>query len=78
MIFLSSLGGSGPKPWQTPLEFSEQLSAALPKQASIIHRIISHYVIVSYGEEKTLSQKDVDRRSWSELKKALIKRIIRK
>lgn len=78
MIFLSSLGGSGPKPWQTPLEFSEQLSAALPKQASIIHRIISHYVIVSYGGEKTLSQKDVDRRSWSELKKALIKRIIRK
>ncbi len=78
VIFLSSLGGLGPKSWQTPLEFSEQLSAALPKQASIIQRIISHYVIVSYGGGKTTGQKDVDRQSWSELKKALIRGIIRK
>jgi hypothetical protein len=75
MIFLATLSGSGPKTWQTSLEFSEQLSSALPAQAPVIGRIISNYTIGCYSSEKTSGQNEVDKKSWLELKKVLIKRI---
>jgi hypothetical protein len=75
LLFLSSLGGLGPKPWQTPLEFSVQLSSALPNHASTIQRIVSHYMVISYSSDKNSISPEIDKQSWSKLKKAILKRI---
>lgn len=78
MVLLSSLAGLGPKPWQTALEFSKQLSMALPRQASIIDNITQKYLTTRYGRGATLiSTEDKFKNTWPALRWALTKRIMR-
>jgi transglutaminase-like putative cysteine protease len=78
MVFLASLAGLGPKPRQTELEFSRQLSGAMPHQADVITRIVNSYINYRYAREAPEKAMDVEfKKSWPGLRWDLIKRIFR-
>ena len=78
LVLLASLAGLGPRPWQTALEFSEKLSAALPRQSPAIKRITQIYVNHRYGGKTGGCEEDpalAD--SWPQLRRALLKKALR-
>jgi hypothetical protein len=75
LVFLSKIAGLGPKPWQTPMEFSNQLIARLPDQSKTINRIIENYSFDIYSNDKTVQRIDIDKQSWFKLRSSIIKRI---
>ena len=78
LVLLASLAGLGPRPWQTPLEFSHQLTDALPQQAPVINSIVQTYVISRYSPAPPSTPPDTSlAHLWPDLRRALLKRIFR-
>ncbi len=77
MVFLASVAGLGPKRWQTVLEFSNRLSTALPKNAGNIDTITQAYIVACYSNgTPAISHLDNLKKSWTDLRNALIKRLL--
>ena len=78
MVFLTWLAGLGPKPWQTALEYSRQLSCSLPGYSAEINGIVRVYVESCYGGGLLSSGSgEALNRSWHKLSRALFKRVLR-
>jgi hypothetical protein len=78
MVFLASLSGIGPKPWQTALEFSNQLSLALPGQSPAINGIVQAYVVTKYSDGLSMKVDAALQGSWQELRGVLWKYIFKR
>jgi hypothetical protein len=77
MVFLASLAGLGPKPWQTALEFSRQLSLNMPQYSPEIDGIVQVYVDSCYGSGSLSSRAGEEiNQSWRKLSRALLKRLL--
>jgi hypothetical protein len=75
MVSLASLARMGPRPSQTALEFSQQLSLALPRQTATINGIARSYAVYRYSQETPGALSADDWRNWPSLRRALLKRI---
>jgi len=78
MCYLASLIQFGPKPDETPLEYSTRLALALPVNAEAISAITLAYVETQFSSRKELSglQKGRMQKSWVELCPSLVKRLL--
>ena len=78
MCYLASLIKVGPKPDETPLEYSVRLALALPTNAQSIDNITRAYVETQFSSRKDLTglQKARMQKSWVELCPSLVKRLL--
>jgi transglutaminase-like putative cysteine protease len=78
MCYLASLIKFGPKPDETPLEYSDRLVLALPENAQAIDTITRAYVETQFSARKELTglQKGRMQKSWVELCPSLVKRLL--
>lgn len=79
MCRLSSLAGLGPKPHQTPLEYSMALSRSLPSRSASISLITQSYIATMYSSHKFLSYFEQERinKAWRSLRGPLVKQMFR-
>ncbi len=78
MCYLASLIRFGPKPDETPLEYSARLELALPANAQAIDTITRAYVETQFSSRRELSRLHKGRmqKSWVELCPSLVKRLL--
>ncbi len=78
MCYLASLIKFGPRPDETPLEYSVRLALALPINAQAIDTITRAYVETQFSSRKDLTslQKARMQKSWVELCPSLVKRLL--
>ena len=78
MCYLASLIKVGPKPDETPLEYSVRLALALPINTQAIDTITRAYVETQFSSRKDLTslQKARMQKSWVELCPSLVKRLL--
>ncbi len=79
MCRLSSLAGLGPRPEQTPSEYSGSLSRSLPSQSDSIGLITQAYIKAKYSSHKFLDFSEQERvnRAWRSIRGPLVRRIFR-
>ena len=79
MCVLASLGKSGPKPVETPLEYGFRLALAFPSQTGTIDNITRIYAESRFSKQKVLDQtkKTELEKSWLQLYPALLRCIVR-
>ncbi|MDP6647015.1 MAG: transglutaminase domain-containing protein [Dehalococcoidales bacterium] len=79
MCVLASLGQSGPKPIETPLEYSARLALVVPTQSQTIDNITQIYTESRFSRQKDLDQTKRKKleKSWAQLYPTLIRRILR-
>ena len=80
MCVLASLGQSGPKPIETPLEYSARLALVVPTQSQTIDNITQVYTESRFSRQKDLDQTKRKKleKSWAQLYPTLIRRILRR
>jgi hypothetical protein len=78
MCYLASLIKFGPKPDETPLEYSARLALALPANAGAIDTITRAYVETRFSVRRDLTsfQKGRMQKSWVELCPSLVKHLL--
>jgi len=78
MCYLASLSKSGPRPEETPLEYSGRLAMVIPSQARAVDTIAQAYIETHFGPRRELTplQKGRMQRSWVELCPFLVKRLL--
>jgi len=78
MCYLASLSKFGPRPEETPLEYSGRLARVIPSQAQAVNTIAQTYIETQFGRSKELTglQKGRMQKSWVELCPFLLKRLL--
>jgi hypothetical protein len=78
MCYLASLSKYGPRPEETPLEYSRRLVLVIPSQAQAVNTIAQAYVETQFGPRRELTplQKGRMQKSWVELCPFLVKRLL--
>ena len=78
MCYLASLSKSGPRPEETPLEYSGRLALVIPSQARAVDTIAQAYIETHFGPRRELTplQKGRMQRSWVELCPFLVRRLL--
>ena len=75
MVLLSSLGGRGPKRWQTALEFSSNVASIIPRYAKGINRIGEEYTVLRYHDRHAeVSPPDDLEDTWPIIRRELVRR----
>lgn len=79
MCRLSSMAGLGPRPQQTPMEYSVFLSQSLPSQAASIKLIAESFTETQYSYRKFLRYEEQEQinAAWRALRKSLIRLVFR-
>ncbi len=78
MCYLASLSKSGPRPEETPLEYSGRLAQVIPSQAQAVSTVAQAYVETQFGPRRELTelQKARMQKSWVGLCPFLVKRLL--